>query len=60
MKQAKATARRIGKADVDMGETACKVPLALEYIEKAEKSGRPAKCARPLGASVRSALGTEH
>ncbi len=32
--QAKATARKIGKVDVEMGDTACKVPLATEYIEK--------------------------
>ncbi len=43
MKQAKATAKKLGKVDVDMGGTACKVPLALEYIEKIEKSGRAGK-----------------
>ncbi len=43
VKQAKTTARKLGKVDVDMGGTACKVPLALEYIEKIEKSGRAGK-----------------
>ena len=38
-KAAKATAKRLGKVEVDMGDTACKVPLALEYIEKIEKRG---------------------
>lgn len=42
-KQAKATAKKIGKVEVDMGDTACKVPLALEYIEKIEKAGRAGK-----------------
>ena len=43
MKQAKATAQKLGTVDGDMGGTACKVPLALEYIEKTEKSGRAGK-----------------
>ena len=43
MKQAKATAKKIGKVDVDLGGTSCKVPLAIEYIEKQEKSGRAGK-----------------
>ena len=43
MKQAKATAKKLGEVHVDMGGTACKVPLALEYIEKIEKSGRAGK-----------------
>jgi len=42
-KQAKATAKRLGKVDVEMGGTSCKVPLATEYIEKVEKSGRAGK-----------------
>jgi len=42
-KQAKITAKRIGKVEVDMGDTACKVPLATEYIDKMEKSGRAFK-----------------
>lgn len=41
--RAKATARAIGKVEVNMGATACKVPLALEYIEKMEARGKLAK-----------------
>jgi 3-methyladenine DNA glycosylase AlkD len=40
LKQAKATARQIGTVSVEMGETACKVPLATAYIEKIEAAGR--------------------
>jgi 3-methyladenine DNA glycosylase AlkD len=43
LKQAKAAAKKIGTVSVDMGDTACKVPRALEYIEKIEKSGRVGK-----------------
>ena len=42
-KQAKATAKEIGKVDVELGGTSCKVPLATEYIEKVEQSGRAGK-----------------
>jgi 3-methyladenine DNA glycosylase AlkD len=42
-KQAKATAKRLGKVEVDMGGTACKVPLATEYIAKIEKMGKAGK-----------------
>ncbi len=42
-KEAKATAKSIGKVEVDMGGTACKVPLATEYIDKVEKAGRAGK-----------------
>ena len=38
--KAKAVARAIGKVEVDMGDTDCKVPDALEYIEKVEKRGK--------------------
>ncbi|HJZ90212.1 MAG TPA: DNA alkylation repair protein [Gemmataceae bacterium] len=38
--RAKAAAEQIGHVKVDMGETDCKVPNALEYIRKVEKSGR--------------------
>jgi 3-methyladenine DNA glycosylase AlkD len=41
--QAKATAKKLGKVDVDVGDTACKVPLATEYIEKMETAGRAFK-----------------
>ncbi|QEG23002.1 DNA alkylation repair protein [Mariniblastus fucicola] len=40
---AKATAKKIGKVEVEMGETSCKVPLATDYIEKIESMGRVGK-----------------
>jgi len=40
VKQAKATAQKVGAVSVDVGETACKVPLATEYIAKVESMGR--------------------
>lgn len=43
LKEAKATAKKIGKVEVDMGETACKVPLATDYIAKIEKAKRVGK-----------------
>jgi 3-methyladenine DNA glycosylase AlkD len=43
LSQAKAAAKRIGKVDVNMGDTACKVPLATEYIAKIEDKGRVGK-----------------
>ncbi len=43
VKQAKAAARKLGVVDVDMGDTACKVPLATAYIEKVEGLGRVGK-----------------
>lgn len=42
-KRAKAVARKLGKVDVEMGGTSCKVPLALEAITKVEKAGRLGK-----------------
>jgi 3-methyladenine DNA glycosylase AlkD len=33
------TAAKIGQVSVDMGNTACKVPLATEYIQKVQKRG---------------------
>ena len=36
---ATATAKRIGKVTVDMGNTACKVPDAVAYIEKVKQRG---------------------
>ena len=42
-KRAKAVAKKIGKVDVEMGGTSCKVPLATEYIAKVEKAGRAGK-----------------
>jgi hypothetical protein len=41
--KAKAVAKAIGEVEVDMGGTACKVPLATAYIEKVEDSGRVGK-----------------
>jgi hypothetical protein len=43
LKQAKASAREIGVAGVDVGDTACHVPLATAYIEKIEAAGRLGK-----------------
>lgn len=40
LKQAKATAKQIGPVSVDVGDTACTVPLATAYIEKIEAAGR--------------------
>ncbi len=40
---AKATARRVGKVEVEMHGTSCKVPSALDYIAKIEKRGRAGK-----------------
>jgi len=42
-KEAKAVARAIGKVQVDLGDTACKVPLATEYIAKVEARGTVGK-----------------
>lgn len=33
-KQAMATAKRIGKVEVDVGDTSCQVPVAVDYITK--------------------------
>jgi 3-methyladenine DNA glycosylase AlkD len=40
LKQAMAAARQLGAVSVNVGDTACKVPLAIEYIEKAEAAGK--------------------
>jgi 3-methyladenine DNA glycosylase AlkD len=40
MAQAKAAAKQIGEVSVDMGDTACQVPLATAYIEKCETAGK--------------------
>jgi len=42
-KQAKAAARQIGVVSVDMGDTACQVPLATAYIERVEAAGKAGK-----------------
>lgn len=38
--QAKGVAKNIGKVSVDVGGTACKVPLAVDYIEKVVARGK--------------------
>jgi 3-methyladenine DNA glycosylase AlkD len=40
LKRAKQSARKIGNVSVDVGDTACKVPIATESIAKIEASGR--------------------
>lgn len=40
LSKAKATAKRLGVVEVNVGDTACKVPLATEYIGKVEKANR--------------------
>ena len=40
LSKAKATAKRIGVVEVNMGDTACKVPLATECIAKVEQAKR--------------------
>lgn len=42
-KAAKAMAKRLGKVEVDMGDTSCKVPVALDYIMKMESTGHAGK-----------------
>jgi len=41
--KSKETAKNIGKVSVDVGGTACKVPLAIDYIVKVEAKGRIGK-----------------
>jgi 3-methyladenine DNA glycosylase AlkD len=43
LKKAKAAAKQIGAVSVDMGDTACNVPLATACIEKVEAAGRVGK-----------------
>ena len=43
LRNAKATAKRIGKVNVDVGNTSCKIPIATEYIAKVESMGRVGK-----------------
>jgi len=40
LKKAKETAKALGVVSVNMGDTACKVPLATEYIAKIEAMDR--------------------
>jgi hypothetical protein len=48
LEQAKAAAKKIGVVEVDMGDTACKTPLATDYIAKVEKMGRVGKKRKTL------------
>lgn len=41
--KAGAAARKIGAVSADVGDTACEVPLAIAYIEKAEATGKLGK-----------------
>lgn len=43
LRRAKQTAKKIGVINCDFGETACKVPLATDYIAKVEKRGSVGK-----------------
>lgn len=42
-KKARALAKKLGKVEVEMGGTSCKVPVAAETIAKVEKMGRLGK-----------------
>lgn len=59
-KQAHATAKKIGKVPVDMGGTACKVPVASDYITKIENAGRAAKSVRRFAARVQAFCSKSH
>ena len=41
--KAREAAQKIGKVEVDVGDTACKIPLALEYIDKMIARGNAGK-----------------
>jgi len=41
--KAKTVAKALGEVEVDMGDTSCQVPVALDYIEKVERMGRVGK-----------------
>ena len=43
LEKSKSIAQQIGKINVEMGGTSCKVPLAFDYIEKNEKMNRIGK-----------------
>lgn len=43
LSKAKSIAKQIGQVKVDVGDTDCNVPLALDYIAKAEKANRVGK-----------------
>jgi 3-methyladenine DNA glycosylase AlkD len=41
--KAKGVGKAMGVVEVDMGDTSCQVPSAIQYIEKVEKMGRQGK-----------------
>ncbi len=43
VKQVMAQLKKLGTVSVDVGDTACKVPLATESIDRAEAAGRLGK-----------------
>jgi 3-methyladenine DNA glycosylase AlkD len=43
LKRAKSAAKKIGEVSVDVGETACTIPLASAYIQKIEAANRVGK-----------------
>ena len=43
LKQANATAKQIGEVSVDVGDTACEIPIATERIAKTHADGRAGK-----------------
>jgi len=43
LNKSKEVAKKIGKVNVEMGGTSCKVPLAIDYIEKIESKDRIGK-----------------
>ena len=45
----KAVAKAIGTVEVDVGDTSCTVPDALEYIAKMEQMGRVGKKRKRAG-----------
>lgn len=47
--KAKAVAKALGTVEVDVGDTSCKVPDAVEYIAKIEKMGRVGKKRKHAG-----------
>lgn len=47
--KARATAKAVGAVEVDMGDTSCSVPDAVEYIAKVETAGRIGKKRKRAG-----------
>jgi 3-methyladenine DNA glycosylase AlkD len=43
LSSAKVTAKKIGRIEVDVGKTSCKIPVATEYIAKVESMNRIGK-----------------